>query len=174
MQTYGKVGGSRLPRVVLGVLFAGSALRVATVWSQLPSVMASHFDGAGRPNGFMPRNAFFTTMALVGGGSILLTLFAPVGLRYVPTQLINLPNRDYWLAPERRDASIARLETVLSWLSVQVAVLLVLVLELTIRANLGRGRLDMSVFVVVFGLFLASMPITFLMLVRRFRLPQSA
>jgi uncharacterized membrane protein len=174
MQTYGKVGGSGLPRALVGVLFGITALHVATVWGELPELVASHFDAGGRPNGFMPRGGFFVTIALVGGGTILTTLFTPALLRYVPTQLINVPNRDYWFAPERRESAIASLETILSWMAVQVAVLLALVIELTIRANLGRGRLDMSVFTVLFGLFMASTPITLVLVFRRFRLPQSA
>lgn len=32
-------------------------IRYAQVWNQLPLRMASHFDAAGRVNGWMPRDA---------------------------------------------------------------------------------------------------------------------
>jgi len=71
----------------------------------LTDLVASHFDAAGQPNGWMARGPF---IALYAGVVALLTIvFCIMGLfiRKVPPHLINLPYRDYWLAPERREAS---------------------------------------------------------------------
>lgn len=45
-----------------------AAMRLFTVWHQLPTRLATHFDLAGRPNGWMSPNGFlaFTLIAITG------------------------------------------------------------------------------------------------------------
>jgi hypothetical protein len=77
----------------------------ATV-GELPARIASHFDIAGRPNGWMDRRAY---LEFTIGMAIGLPLFLIIVTR-VTGRLgrgVNIPNRDYWLAPERRPATIA-------------------------------------------------------------------
>jgi serine/threonine-protein kinase len=157
-----------VPRIVLGALFAVVALRVALVWPELPQRMASHFGIDGRADSFMTRESFFLVMGILGGGSILSLISVPAWLRHVPSSLINMPNRDYWLAPERRASSLAQLGVWVTWTSVATAGLLALAVELTIRANLAHSPLDMQVFVVGLAVFLASIVFMLAVLRRRF------
>ena len=60
----------------------------------------------------------------------------------MPVSLINMPHRDYWLAPPRREASLQRLGAWMAWLAVVVTALLVGVNELVLRANLTRAPLN--------------------------------
>ncbi len=49
-------------RMLVGLLWLAPvvmALRYRSVWDQLPARIASHFDAAGRANGWMPREASF-------------------------------------------------------------------------------------------------------------------
>src|SRR4051794_16547662 len=115
-----------LPIAVTVACVTAGVARVAAVWSRLPAVMASHFSAFGTPDGAMPRDAFFTSLALGCGAAVLLPALAPQVLRHVPAAAINIPHRDYWLAPERRAASIARLEHWLAWFPVPVAALFAL------------------------------------------------
>lgn len=68
--------------------------------SELPSRMATHFDGAGRPNGWQTRDQFLLWACL---GPVLIGLFV-AGIcytcRWFPTRL-NIPNKEYWTSPER-------------------------------------------------------------------------
>jgi uncharacterized membrane protein len=101
----------------------------------LPELVASHFDAAGRANGQMPRGAYVATMLAIIVIMPLLTAFVPSLMLSSPNARINLPNRDYWLAPERRAESIrflSRQMWVFSWL---VVLVLCYVHSLAVRAN---------------------------------------
>ncbi len=67
----------------------------------LPPVVASHFDLSGTPDATMPRdqftNLFLAIMVLTSGLMALL----PTLIAKLPPQMINIPNRMYWLAPDR-------------------------------------------------------------------------
>src|SRR5450432_4328425 len=75
----------------------------------LPSVVASHFAAGGAANGFMPRSTYIVFMLAV---TVLVpSLIALSGrlIEALPVARINLPNRDHWLAPERRAETLAAL-----------------------------------------------------------------
>lgn len=67
----------------------------------LPSIVASHFDLSGQPDATMPKEQyigiFLAIMVLIPSG----LAFLPRVIAKLPHHLINLPNRAYWLAPER-------------------------------------------------------------------------
>lgn len=74
-------------------------------WATLPDRVASHFDGSGAADDWSSRASFLTIQALVG-------VFVLAGLPLLgalttklPPSMVNLPNKDYWLAPERRAAT---------------------------------------------------------------------
>ena len=80
------------------LLFA--ACFVAGTAAELPLAVASHFDAAGRPTAFMSRGGY---VRFVCGFSLALPL-AVVALFmtvYSRATVLKLPNRDYWLAPQR-------------------------------------------------------------------------
>jgi uncharacterized membrane protein len=157
--------------VLVALLWAGLAFRVITVWDRLPARMASHFAASGRPDGWMSRSGFWTFTALVEGGVILVLLLIPIALRRVPDSLINLPNRDHWLAEGRRDQAITRLAVWMSWFAVAMSGLLVAVNELVIRANLARAPLAERWFWVALVSFLGFVAAWVVGLYRAFRLP---
>lgn len=64
-----------------------------------PARMATHFDGAGRPNGWQTREQFLRWACL---GPVLIGLLVAgvcYTCRWFPTRL-NIPNKDYWTSPE--------------------------------------------------------------------------
>jgi uncharacterized membrane protein len=146
-------------RRVLLVVAGAAAVRVLMQRGMLPEMVASHFDAAGRPNGGMTRDVFvgvqLGVIVLLAG----LFLVLPALLLRTPNQLINWPNRDYWLAPERRQASLERIGDWLTWFAVATLAFVAFVNELVLRANTsGSGRLDSTslvVALVAFGLFTA-------------------
>jgi uncharacterized membrane protein len=161
-------------RVQRAFILAGSAFAVFLVWSawgDLPLRMESHFDAGGRPDGYMSRDAFFATLATLGGGTVLLLMLVPVLLRVVPSSAINLPHRDYWLAPERREPSIQRIAVCCGWFAVATAALFVMVVALTLRANVEHTGLDMTACRTGLGLYLASTVLLLVGVYRQFRRP---
>ena len=100
-------------RGIGSVVFPLFVLSVATyVWlssQALPEVVASHFGPSGRANGFMPREAYAQLMAGLIVALPLLVVYLPNALMRRGAGAINLPHRQYWLAPERREQTIERL-----------------------------------------------------------------
>ena len=85
--------------VFIGLLLLAALLIVQSP-NGLPALMAVHFDAAGNPNSFMPANRHLRL-------ALLFALGLPIALVGIMTAVFSraidfkLPNRDYWLAPER-------------------------------------------------------------------------
>lgn len=112
------------------------------VWAHgvLPARVASHFGADGVANGWSSRIGFIiayaSTMAVMavtfGGFSLLLPR--------VPDSVLSLPRRDYWLAPERRDATRRRFTAWYLLMGVVTNLFLIITMHLTVRENLGPGE----------------------------------
>jgi hypothetical protein len=95
-------------RLLLVSLLLAVALVLGT-GSSLPPMVASHFAAGGAANGFMPRGSYlrFITVLLVGLPLLIVLLSNITSI--LPARFINLPNREYWLAPERQADTLAYL-----------------------------------------------------------------
>jgi uncharacterized membrane protein len=103
---------------VLMLLFAMGYLILTA--SNLPSLVASHFNGAGYPTAYMTRG-FYTRFVLALGVGLPVAMVALLTVVFSSAQDMRLPNRGYWLAPER----IARTRSVLIPFGVAMGSLLV-------------------------------------------------
>jgi uncharacterized membrane protein len=163
----------RGPLAVIATLVALAVARTMSVLGALPSRMASHFDASGQPNGFMSQGTFLAFFALVGGGTVALLLAIPQLARAVPPSLVNIPNRDYWLTPERLPRVHQKLSTWAGWFAASLTLFLVAVLELVLRANLAREPIANRPLQVLLLLLLLGNGASIVLLVRSFRLPKS-
>lgn len=117
------------------MLVAGAAAFVWLTSLSLPDVVASHFAADGTANGSMSRGAYQAVMlALAIGLPTLLTVVSYAALGASKAR-INLPNRDYWLAPERRGETVSYLRAHLARFSAVLLVFLCYVHWLVVRAN---------------------------------------
>jgi len=85
----------------LASLFASAAL--------LPERVATHFNGAGQPDGWMTRTTHLMFMGIFGLIFPLFLIGICWGTRFLPVGLVNIPHREYWLASERKAESTAYL-----------------------------------------------------------------
>jgi hypothetical protein len=95
------------------LLFAGVLIVVgwfvATTTSSLPGSVATHFGTGLLANGWMARDDYLVFSLAF---STLLPVFVAGVVGWLPRlfpKLVNVPNRDYWLAPERSAATLERL-----------------------------------------------------------------
>ena len=124
----------RFPRGFL-LLAACAAAFIWLTSRGLPSVVASHFEANGYANGFTTRGGYVGLMLVfVAGVPTLLVTVMYIGLGR-PNARINLPNRDYWLAPERRTETVAYLRAHMARFAVALMALLCYVHWLVVRAN---------------------------------------
>ena len=162
----------RTGRIFYAIVILICVFEIARLWGIAPSQMAAHFDIQGNPDRFVSRAEFFwyqiQTVLVVIGVSIPLQVIFLV----LPANLINMPNREYWLAPERRDETIGRLT---SFAAMMFGIILLAVqagFELSVKANLQTPivfnaqwmLLTMTVAFIAIGLML-------FLLIASFRLP---
>lgn len=131
---------SRLPKLVFVLLALYAAVHFSSLYSQLPGVVASHFNGRGGANGWQTKEAFFTVFV---GVTVLCVLFgfgvaSLIGA--MPMRLINLPNKQYWLAPERRDETLEWLKAYFGWFACALYVLMIVVYDYAAQSNLHPGH----------------------------------
>jgi hypothetical protein len=108
------------------------------VWwtsGDLPPVVASHFGPGGAANGFMARRTYTAFMLAVVVAVPALVGFSGQLVRLLPIQWINLPNKDHWLAPQRRAETLRSLRSLSVPLALALAVFLGFVHWLVVQAN---------------------------------------
>lgn len=136
----------------------------------LPPLVASHFGAGGAANGFMARNFYARFMlAFVIGlpGFLVLVAWYAVGS---DKARLNLPNRDYWLAPERRAATVASLRAGILWFGVLLVAFLCYAHALVVVANgVQPPRLPQSWFIGGLVIFFVVLIIAVRTFLRRFR-----
>ncbi len=156
-------------------LLCAAVLVAGFIWVSgqfLPPMVASHFGPGGTANVYMPRLVYILFM-----GGISLVLPVVLGLSAglvlsVPGVRINLPHREYWLAPERRPAAVAYLRRHLQAMGLFLAVFLGCVHALLVYANfLHPPALNMTLFFACIAGFLISFVVWTGLLLRHFRLP---
>jgi uncharacterized membrane protein len=128
---------SRLPRLIFLALVVAAALQCAYYYPLLAGRLASHFDGAGSPNGWQTKGVFF---GFYVGGIVVTSVLIfgiPKLIAVVPDSVINLPNKAYWLAPGRRAETVGFFEAQFAWFGVATFFVMLSAVELAIRANLA-------------------------------------
>jgi uncharacterized membrane protein len=142
--------------LILLLLWGAIAVQCLHYFPQLPAGLASHFDGAGRANGWSSKEGFFVFYLVMTGLMTLVFFLLPVLLRGVPPSLINIPNREYWLVPERKDLALTMLEEEMGWFGNGVLVMMIATIQLAINANLpgGPGFRSDLMWILLAGFFL--------------------
>jgi uncharacterized membrane protein len=154
------------------LLPALAGVHMAYYYSALPERMASHFGPSGQADGWMSKASFaIFYLVLVGVFSLM---FSGMGwlLRVTPNDMINLPNREYWLAPERREQTIARVSRQMAVFGIATVAFLMAVMQSCFLANLGNNQLGPLFFVYFIGFMLFTTIWTIQML-RENRLPEA-
>lgn len=162
-----------MPRYALAVLSAACAAYFLWSTAGLPETVASHFVAGGRANAFMSRSDYFWFM-----GFMALLLPQLIGLvmgvlpRVLPPSLINVPHRDYWLAPQRLGETRRMLARQGRAFAAMMTVFLCFVHGLVVKANLSQPPvLDEKPFVVGLLAFFLAVCAWLGLFLSRFRVP---
>ena len=138
----------RRTRLFLLGLVLVSLVEAARQWSSAPGRVPSHFDAAGHPNSWASRDEFFLLQVGLTLGIAALFIGIPWLLKSTPASLINLPNKSYWLAPERHEETMDHLASSFEVFACATVLLLIAVFELTSLASRG-GSLATNYFLPV-------------------------
>ena len=126
-----------LPRLFL-LIAALANVQIAVQLRTMPPVLATKFDSNGAPIAWMTAGAVatleFAMLALFFAGFWLLPrLFA-----HRTSMYWRIPNRDYWLAPERRAATIEALRGLISWMGIVVLLFFIATWSRVMVRQFGR------------------------------------
>jgi hypothetical protein len=159
----------RSPLPALACVLAASAALLVWQSTQLPETVATHFNAAGKADGWMSRDRHLISSLAFG----LLFPFLPtvifaLALR-LPVKWVNLPHKHHWLAPERANETCRWLIRHGLWLTCLLMCLTTAVQALILQANLqSPQRLSPSLSLLALGGFLAGMATWLLVFWRRF------
>lgn len=146
---------SRLPKLIFAILVVYAAVHFSLYYSQLPDVLASHFNGRGVPNGWQSKPAFFMLLVGVGVLAAAVGFGIPRMIAVLPPQLINFPNKHYWLAPEHLAETMESLKAYFAWFGCAVFLMVMLTFDYAIQSNLHPdNRPDASRMWYILGGFL--------------------
>jgi uncharacterized membrane protein len=141
-------------------------------WERLPEQVATHFDAKGQPGNFAPK---WQATALLAGVEVGLSWFMVLigmAMSYIPNGIINIPNRNYWLAGMRRSETLSFMRAVLNGIGLMTALFLMVISYSIFIANRDGKPLDSVIFWSSFVGYMGSMMAVVIMLQLRFRLPK--
>jgi len=158
------------PIIALGFCYAILFGYVALSYGDLPAKVATHFGIDGQPNGWMSRNGIvaFTVSLGIFLPAFIVWRMATTGR--IPVSFVKLPNRDYWLALERRKATLAILFQHSLWLACMCVLFFTGVHWLIVQANPPHGQIHLSLIdlALVTGGFLLGTGVWVIFLRRKF------
>jgi uncharacterized membrane protein len=105
---------SKTPWIVFALALLFAVAFFSSTAPHLPALVASHFDGTGYPTAHMSREFYIKFVFIMGVGFpiAMVTLLTAI---YSRANDMKLPNRDYWLAPERIAQTRALLVSHVVW-----------------------------------------------------------
>jgi uncharacterized membrane protein len=127
-------------RFILVFLIFIAALQAIYYYPLLPQTVASHFDGAGNPNGCSSKEQLIGIYFVVIFMMSLSYLGLPLLLKYIPVSFINFPKKDYWLAPERKETTLFFFAEKMLEFGNATTLFLIITFQLTFEANLNSTR----------------------------------
>ena len=127
---------SRLPKLLFVLLVLFAAVYFSAYYPKLPDLVASHFNAAGRANGWQPKELFLGFFIGASVITVVVGFAVPQLIRAVPVKLVNLPNKRYWLSPERAEGTLDFLAAWFAWMGCGLYVLLLFVFNYAVQANL--------------------------------------
>ena len=112
-----------------------SVIQVALQAPYLPTRIAVRFNAAGLPVGFSSAQTFATINLVIIAIILMAFLILPGAMARRRQLRWRLPNREYWLASERREKTIDYLQRQFLWYGIVTLLLLMAVFQLVVDAN---------------------------------------
>jgi uncharacterized membrane protein len=152
------------------VLFLGE---LVYYYPALPAQVALHFDAAGRPDRWGSKQELLGWT--LGGLALIVAALSPAVwlVAVLPPSLINMPHRDYWLAPERAAETRRTLIDRMGWFVCATLLLMIAVFRIALRANL-RQPPQATIPYGYFAVYFVFVVLWFLELLWHFRRTRSA
>ena len=138
-----------------------AVIAVVQMMLQMPSLgspVATRFNSGGAAVSWSTPQEFVILNLLVVAAVMVISLFLPSLMGKRPRIRWNLPNKDYWLAPERIEKTVEYVKRMMLWIGVMTLLLLMAVFQLVVDANTHiPPQLDSLRLYVIVGAFIVFM-----------------
>ncbi|HEY1328028.1 MAG TPA: hypothetical protein VGI14_13885 [Casimicrobiaceae bacterium] len=162
---------NRLPPLLLALALIVTATVIVATMGLLRPIVPSHMRLDGRVDRWTPRDMYVAMMLAIGIGVPLLIVASTALTRRLPPRWINLPHREYWLAPERRERTHATLHDFSCAIGTVVALFVAALHLLIVSGGSARGAPPQPAFYVLLGVLVATLLGMVAWLLRRFCRP---
>ncbi len=147
----------RTPTIVLLALWAAFVVWVNGSAGRLPATVASHFNAAGTPDGWMSRQGYLSFVQIFGLCLPLAIVAVFVLCIFLPDWMVNLPNKQFWLGVGQRHKTRRFIVRRSLWLGCLALLLVAGAHGLTLLANESQPvQLPMRLFWPLLGGFVAA------------------
>jgi hypothetical protein len=153
--------------------FVANVLLALASWRMLPDRVAVHFGRGGVADNWASSGA--NLLITLGMDAVLFVslFFSPRLAVILPAKWVNLPNRQYWLAPENRVRAKAKLAASLYRFGVAIFLFLLVVELLALQANLSDPvRLNEAFLFCALGILMVYSIAWCIFFYRSFRVPE--
>lgn len=163
----------RIGRIVFVAALLLCIVEMIRLWGISPDQMAAHFNAQGVPDRFVFKAEFFLFQVQTLFIVVLVSLPIQVLFLLLPPSLINMPNRDYWLAPERKDETIGRLSDFGSMMFGIILLTILAAFEISTYANLQTPiHFNAGLMGVVMAASMGVIVLMLIQLILSFRMPK--
>lgn len=159
----------RLSRLMTALLIVVFLAQTAYYYPFLPATAATHFNAAGIADGWMPKEAFIVFEVILLFFIVAEFTLVPAAVEKMPDALLNIPNKDFWLAETRRAATFETLRIYFEWFAAGLLVLFIVINNYLFRANLNNENLPGAQMWLIIGLFVLFTVVWLASLMRKFR-----
>lgn len=126
-------------------LLLGCSAHALLWYPDLPDKVASHYNAAGKPDSYSSRAMFVGLIVGIQWAVGLLMLGLAAAMPKLPTQMINIPNREHWLSGENRAATILDTQVCLQTLTIATTLFLAVLFHAICQANVDQRPLSPAV-----------------------------
>ncbi len=154
--------------VVLLALTGWALVQNLLYLSYLPERVAIHFGADGVANNWLDRGTATWLMIAIQGGLPWMLIIVSLSIRYVPATLVNIPHREYWLHPERREATLAYVAGLVSSIAILESVFISLVNHMAFTANINGQTLNTQLLLLALVVFLIATSVLVIRMYMRF------
>lgn len=160
--------------VALVLLSVWAFIQNLVYMSYLPERVAIHFGANGVADNWLDRGQATGMMIALQVLMPWVLVAIATGVKHMPSSMVNIPHREYWLHPERRRATLAYVVGMISFIAVLESILISVMNHLSFTANRTGQPLNTPVFIAVLGVFLVAVLALVVKMTRRFAMPTTS
>lgn len=118
-----------------------SCVHLFIYYRALPDRVAVHFGIAGQPDNWVDKNGYLAFEFGLLSFLTLIFLGIAESIKKLPTELFNIPNKDYWLKYEREQETRHSIKNLLYWVGSITLLLLIYMNHKLVEVNI-RDSID--------------------------------